>query len=81
MTEEEQRELYARLSHYDETNLMPLTKHWIGIVNIYRRLRLFYGKQMQFVIESHHLQGTCIRIEVPFGMEITEESNVPGFFD
>ena len=42
----------TRLKEYDRTNLLPIEKHGIGMVNIYRRLRLFYGEDLAFSVES-----------------------------
>ena len=37
----------------------------IGIANIYQRLKLFYGNDMHFQIESEYGKGTRIEIGIP----------------
>lgn len=37
----------------------------IGIINTYRRLRLIYGENLQFSINSRYLLGTTIHIIIP----------------
>jgi len=66
---------------YDRTSDFPARKHGVGIINIYRRLRLFYGDELDFVIDSTRGQGTTVRINVPCGVSDMEETHVPGFFD
>ena len=53
----------------------------MGIINIYRRQRLFYGDALDFAIDSALGQGTTVRIGVPCGIHDMEEKHVPGFFD
>lgn len=65
MSEEEVEQLKNRLREYDRTNLLPAQKHGIGLVNIYRRLRLFYGDALSFSIHSKKGEGTLIEICVP----------------
>ena len=40
----------------------------IGIRNVYRRLRLYYGEDISFVIESRVNRGTTIYFTIPFEM-------------
>lgn len=37
----------------------------IGILNVYRRMRLFYGENAVFLIDSGPGEGTCITMEMP----------------
>lgn len=66
---------------YDRTSGFPARKHGVGMINIYRRLRLFYGDELDFAIDSTLGQGTTVRIGVPCGIHDMEEKHVPGFFD
>lgn len=50
------------------------------MVNIYRRLRLFYGTQLEFNVTSKVGEGTQIEILVPMNMKM-EEENVSGILD
>ena len=42
MDEKELEALKNKLKEYDRNKLSSIAKHGIGMVNIYRRLRLFY---------------------------------------
>lgn len=66
---------------YDRTNDFPARKHGVGMINIYRRLRLFYGDALDFAIDSTYGQGTTVRISVPVQIDDMEDQHVPGFFD
>ena len=66
---------------YDRTNDFPARKHGVGMINIYRRLRLFYGDALDFAIDSTYGQGTTVRISVPAQIDDMEDQHVPGFFD
>ncbi len=66
---------------YDRTNDFPARKHGVGMINIYRRLRLFYGDELDFAIDSTYGQGTTVRISVPCQIHDMEDQHVPGFFD
>ena len=81
MSKEEHEALMARLGEYDRTNLVPVEKHGIGMINLYRRLRVFYGEKMSFTIESEKDAGTKTTILVPEEPEITGEEYVPGFLN
>lgn len=71
----------TRLKEYDRTNLLPIEKHGIGMVNIYRRLRLFYGENLMFSVESEIGVGTRIKICVPSEANIREDEYVSGIFN
>lgn len=66
---------------YDRTNDFPARKHGVGMINIYRRLRLFYGSELDFGIDSTFGHGTTVRINVPCRIQEMEDQHVPGFFD
>lgn len=66
---------------YDRTSDFPARKHGVGIINIYRRLRLFYGDALHFTIDSTYGQGTAVHISVPCRIDDMEDQHVPGFFD
>lgn len=73
MTQEQLALLRSKLDEYRRTNLLPNTKHGIGMLNVYRRLLLFYGDQVKFDISSKEGEGTVITIEVPAAMSMEEK--------
>lgn len=81
MTPEDLKSFEADRLAYDRTSGFPARKHGVGMINIYRRLRLFYGDALDFAIDSTLGQGTTVRIGVPCGIHDMEEKHVPGFFD
>lgn len=81
MSEEDLAALRNSLLEYDRTNDFPNRKHGIGLLNIYRRLRLFYGEALEFAVDSAPSQGVSVTIRVPCEMRDMEEKHVPGFFD
>ena len=81
MTPEDLKSFEADRLAYDRTSGFPARKHGVGMINIYRRLRLFYGDALDFAIDSTLVQGTTVRIGVPCGIHDMEEKHVPGFFD
>lgn len=81
MDEETVTQLRMRLKEYDRTNFLSAEKHGIGMVNIYRRLRMFYGQDFTFFIESKTGCGTSIQIRVPAEERILENEDVPGIFN
>ena len=80
MDETELEAMRSKLKEFDRTSLLPMQKHGIGMVNIYRRLRLFYADQLEFNVTSKKGEGTRIEILVPMNMKMGEE-NVSGIFD
>lgn len=40
----------------------------IGLVNIYQRLRLIYGKQLDFRIDSREGEGTAVEVRFPVNL-------------
>ncbi|WMT40083.1 ATP-binding protein [Paenibacillus sp. D2_2] len=37
----------------------------VGLINVYQRLRLYYGEQLKLSIESEEFQGTLVTIILP----------------
>lgn len=74
-------DMNRRLKEYDRTNLIPIEKHGIGMVNIYRRLRLFYGENFTFLVESEIGIGTRVEICVLAEANIKEDEYVSGIFN
>ncbi|MCR4882280.1 MAG: hypothetical protein K6A68_01845, partial [Clostridiales bacterium] len=81
MKEEELTVLKADLRDYDRSSLFPERNHGIGVLNVYRRLRLFYGEAMHFTVDSAPGEGTVIRIRVPCFADPMEGHNVQDMFD
>lgn len=81
MDEAALEEMNKRLKEYDRTNLLPIEKHGIGMVNIYRRLRLFYGDDFTFSVESEMGTGTRVEICVLAEADIKEDEYVSGIFN
>ena len=81
MTEEELAALKSNLNEYDRTGAFPSRSHGIGLLNIYRRLRLFYGDALRFEVESAAGKGTAVRIDVPCEVKEMEKEDVSGFSD
>ncbi len=50
---------------YKLQNRNPNESRHVGLYNIHRRLKLLYGEQAVFKIESAPKQGTCITIQMP----------------
>ena len=42
----------------------------IGLNNVYRRLVMYYGEEMNFTIESEAGCGTIVSLEIPLEAEI-----------
>ena len=74
-------DMNRRLKEYDRTNLIPIEKHGIGMVNIYRRLRLFYGENFTFSVESEIGIGTRVEICVLAEANIKGDEYVSGIFN
>ena len=59
--EEQRRRLGAEPAWQE----MGMQNHGIGIQNVFRRIKLFYGEDGAFVIDSVQGEGTCITMELP----------------
>ena len=70
--------LKEAMEQYDRDGTIPDKKHGIGVLNAYRRLRLFYGEKAEFEITGRAGGGTCVRLAFP--VEEKEEQNVSGIF-
>lgn len=57
--------LRAQMEAYNEEQAYGKSGHGIGVSNVYRRIRLFYGEYAQFKIESEENRGTCITMKLP----------------
>ncbi|MGI2295208.1 sensor histidine kinase [Paenibacillus sp. GXUN7292] len=44
----------------------------VGLINVYQRLRLYYGEQLELVIESEEFQGTTVTIVLPVHQKLEE---------
>lgn len=66
-------DIYAYLrdsmKQYDKEGTIPDRKDGIGVLNVYRRLRLFYGKDAEFEIADRFGGGTCVRLAFPIKTE------------
>ena len=48
----------------------------IGIKNVYRRLKLYYGEELKFFIESQLGKGTNVSFTIPVKGSLSNETNV-----
>ena len=60
MEKEELEKLKGRL----DQEMMRESCH-IGLANVYQRLKLYYGEQCEFFVQSRLGCGTCVIIEIP----------------
>ena len=65
MEEEALEKIREQMSTWDEDQAFEMTQHGIGISNVYRRMRLFYGAQASFDIYSGKGKGTRIVMRLP----------------
>jgi two-component system sensor histidine kinase YesM len=66
MDNESLLELSQRLERYGEPEAMrEPSKKGIGMMNIYRRIKLFYGDAADMIIESRLQEGTCVTVVFP----------------
>lgn len=57
--------LRAQMERYDADGASLGEAYGIGILNVYRRLRLFYGMSASFTIDSEPGKGTAITLIIP----------------
>lgn len=57
--------LRTQMESYNEEQAYGKRGHGIGVSNVYRRIRLFYGEHAQFQINSEENRGTCITMRLP----------------
>lgn len=74
MDERQLQELLQRLKKSDEL-VPPVTddKQGIGLANIYRRIKLFYGDKAEIDIQSQLNTGTIISISIPVHQNAEQE--------
>lgn len=53
------------MERYDREGTISEKGLGIGFLNVYRRLRLFYGRSAAFDLESREGEGTRIRLWLP----------------
>lgn len=64
MDQETLQRLYGQLQDYDQERAFGTKQQGIGISNVYRRIRLFYGNDAAFDIDSEKGRGTCISVRL-----------------
>lgn len=62
-----QKKLHDAMECYDRERTIAGSGHGIGFLNVYRRVRIFYGMDAVFTMESKEGDGTMIRLELPTG--------------
>ena len=67
ISEEKQRELKWAMECFDREETIPDGGQGIGFLNVYRRMRLFYGQEAVFTVRSTEGEGTEIRMVLPVG--------------
>ena len=67
MDEERICQLKDAMEQYDRDSTLAEGQLGIGFLNVYRRLRLFYGHEAAFELESYRGKGTRIRMLLPVG--------------
>ena len=58
-------ELKTEMESYDQMGTIPDKKHGIGMLNVYRRMRLFYGERASFEIRGGEVEGTIVEMTLP----------------
>ena len=65
MTREKLEELRRQMESYEEEEAFDASRHGIGISNVFRRMKLFYGDGAVMALESSPGGGTRIILELP----------------
>lgn len=65
IAEDKMVELKNAMSHYDKEETISERSLGIGFLNVYRRMRLFYGQSAVFEVESRKGEGTHIQMQLP----------------
>lgn len=65
MTEEEAKELNQRFKDNNDDYLLKKNRRGIGLENVNRRIKLFFGNQYGLYIESEYEQYTKVHVIVP----------------
>lgn len=71
--EENLNEFYRAMEYYDREEAIPSKRIGIGFLNVYRRVRLYYGNRAEFHVESCVGQGTRIHMLLPMWEDMTGE--------
>lgn len=77
MTREQLSVLQETIRRYDDQNRLPEEKdknNGIGLMNVYRRLKLFYQDRMSIEIQSEEMTGTTVIVKVPDEYEMGQGS-------
>ena len=53
------------LSHVFDERVMDTRKNGVGVLNVHRRIRLYYGGEYGLSFESKEGKGTCVSIHLP----------------
>ncbi len=73
MTEEELQRVQSSLTMEpdegketaERKSQSPSRSSGVGLINVYQRLRLYYGEELQLTVESEEFQGTTVTIVLP----------------
>ncbi len=65
ISEETLASLREAMAQYDRDGAIPDKKQGIGVLNAYRRLRLFYADAAEFQITAGADGGTCVQLAFP----------------
>ncbi len=65
ISEENLEGLRQAMAYYDREEAIPNQRYGIGFLNVYRRVRLYYGECARFELESQEGWGTRIRLVLP----------------
>lgn len=76
MSEEQQEKLREQMASLAAENRDWSVVHGVGIANVYMRMKLFYGEQAEFKLDSVEGEGTSIVLTLPVGQQ--EEEDVSG---
>ena len=70
--------LTSDMREYDESGQVTGTNWGIGILNVYRRLKLFYGDDCSMRIDSSADSGTTIVMTLPMKREEEDKDSLSG---
>lgn len=72
ITQESLKSIQESIDYYDSTQSFDMRTEGIGLMNVYRRIKLFYGEEGKFEIESNP-SGTKVRLILPIDLDIKGE--------
>ena len=78
ISDEAVAELKTAMESYDQKGTIPDKKHGIGMLNVYRRMRLFYGESASFAIRGGEPEGTIVEMILPVEGGIKDVSGISG---